>query len=411
MSQLKNRAICLSAILRHLALAAVMCVLCTLAIANPPCPSDLDGSGEVDGGDMAIVLLDWGACPEDPPSVTSVSPSYGPTEGGTTITITGTALSYARRVTIGGVSATSVVVVNESTVTAVTPPGVEGAANIVVTTVGGSTASLSGAFTYSWFTPLEQSPNTADVPDPTLRAAIAATGKPWRVRDLHTGIEMVLIPQGTFTMGCSPSDTYGCIPDENPPHQVALTNAFYLSRTEVTQAQWLAKMGSNPSYYTGDTNRPVEMVSWNDVQQFCVATGLRLATEAEWEYAYRAGTATAFHGMPGYPSGTNNDSKLGAIAWYSANSGNQSHAVAGKAANGFGLYDMAGNLWEFCQDRYGEYAPGAQVNPIGPESGYSRVVRGGGLQTTSQCPRASYRVMYDPAARGALVGFRVARNP
>jgi formylglycine-generating enzyme required for sulfatase activity len=413
---LKNHVCSLSAILGRLALAAAMGVLCTLAIANPPCPSDLDGDGEIAGGDMAILLMDWGGmCPEDPPTVTAVSPSFGATVGGTALTITGTSLSYTRQVKIGGVVATNVAVVNETTVTAVTPPGVAGLATVTVTTVGGNTATLSAAFTYYadpiWGTVLERSPNATVVPDAALRAAITATGKPWRVRDTGTGIEMVLVPPGTFTMGCSASNTYGCNPNETQ-HAVTLTNAFYMSRTEVTQAQWVAKMGSNPSYFTGDTSRPVEQVSWNDVQPFCAATGMRLPTEAEWEFAYRAGTTTAFHGNVGKWSGTNDDNQLGTIGWYYSNGGNYAHAVAGKAPNGFGLYDMSGNVWEWCQDWYGAYPSGAQINPTGPGSGFYRVTRGGSWGTYPDGCRASYRYEgLSSGYRGNSFGFRVARNP
>jgi len=418
MSILKNRVCSLSATVRRLALAVAMGVLCTLAIANPPCPSDLDGDGMVTGADISLVLLDFGACPVDPPSISSVTPNYGPTAGGTTITITGTALTDASSVTVRGRAATSVTVVNDTTVTAVTPPGSVGAANVQVTTPGG-TATISGAFTYgnappppAWCTVLEQTPNATAVPDATLRAAITATNLPWRVRDTGTGIEMVLIPPGTFTMGCSASNSYGCGSDETQ-HQVTLTNAFYLSRTEVTQAQWLAKMGSNPSYFTGDTSRPVEQVSWNDIQPFCTSTGMRLPTEAEWEYAFRAGTTTAFHGMPGYLNGTNDDNQLGTIAWFGSNSGLQTHAVAGKAANGFGLYDMAGNVFEWCQDWWGAYASDAQTNPTGPSSGNSRLLRGGAWGGNSGYCRASLRYVYlaSPDYRYYAVGFRVARTP
>jgi formylglycine-generating enzyme required for sulfatase activity len=396
-----------------------MGVLCTLAIANPPCPSDLDGDGEIAGGDMAILLMDWGSvCPEDPPSITAVSPSYGPTEGGTTITITGTSLSYARQVKVGGVVASNVVVVDDTTVTAVTPPGVAGATAVLVTTVGGNTATLGGAFAYSaiptWCTVLELSPNATVVPDATLRAAITATGKPWRVRDKGTGIEMVLIPPGTFTMGCSASSSFDCSAAESPIHQVTLTNVFYMSCTEVTQAQWLAKMGSNPSTFFGDMNdmnRPVERVSSNDIQPFCIATGMRLPTEAEWEYAFRAGSTTAFHGMPGYLSGTNDESQLATIAWYSNNSGNQTLAVAGRAANGFGLSDMSGNVWEWCQDWDGPYTSDAQTNPTGPASGSYRVLRGGSWRSNSGSCRASTRVFAPLGTRDGSIGFRVARNP
>ncbi len=413
MCNLKNRVCSLSAILRRLTLAAAMSVLCTLAIANQPCPSDLDGNQVVDMGDVSMVLLDFGACPLDPPSISSVTPNYGPTAGGTTITITGTGLTDASSVTVRGNAATSVAVVNDTTVTAVTPAGSVGAANVQVTTPGG-TATISGAFTYGnappWCTVLEQAPNATVVPDATLRAAITATNLPWRVRDTGTGIEMVLIPPGTYTMGCSASN-YGCINVESPTHQVTLTNAFYLSRTEVTQAQWVAKMGSNPSYFTGDTSRPVEQVSWNDIQPFCTNNGLRLPTEAEWEYAYRAGTTTAFHGMPGYLNGTNDDNQLGTIAWFRSNSVSQTRPVAGKAANGFGLYDMSGNVLEWCQDWFGTYASGAQTNPTGPSSGDSRVLRGGSWNLISTYCRASTRNTSSPVFRDHFIGFRVARTP
>ena len=404
----------LAARLRGLALAAAMGLLCTLALANPPCPADLDGDGEVSGADISLLLLNFGPCPVDPPVIDSVTPSFGPTAGGTTITILGSALEGATGVTVRGVAATSVTVVNDTTVTAVTPPGSVGAANVQVITPGG-TATLSGGFTYapSWCTVLEQTPNATVVYDATLRAAITATNLPWRVRDTGTGIEMVLIPPGTYTMGCSASNSYGCRSDETQ-HQVTLTQAFYLSRTEVTQAQWVAKMGSNPSYFTGDTSRPVELVSWYDIQPFCTTTGMRLPTEAEWEYAYRAGTTTAFHGMPGYLNGTNDDNQLGTIAWFSGNSGNQTRPVAGKAANGFGLYDMAGNVWEWCQDWYGTYASGAQTNPPGPSSGSYRVLRGGDWDFIFSGPdycRASSRGTKSPDYRDIVVGFRVARTP
>lgn len=409
MSQLKNRPITLSANLRRLLLAAATSVLCTLAIANPPCPSDLDGSGEVDGGDMAIVLLDWGTCPEDPPSVAAVSPSFGPTEGGTRITITGTALSYTRRVTVGGVQATDLVVVNETTVTAVTPAGTEGSASIQVTTVGGNTASLNSAFTYVWYTVLEEAPNATVVTDAVLRAAISNTGKPWRVRDNGSGIEMVLIPPGTFAMGCSPLSGSSCYAEELPVHQVSLTNAFYMSCTEITQAQWVAKMGYNPSYYGGDTRRPVERVNWAAVQAFCTVTRMRLPTEAEWEYAYRAGTTTALHGMPGFLGGSNNIAQLSLIGWASPEVGSP-QPVGLKAANGFGLFDMSGNVWEWCQDWFGPYAAEQQVNPIGPAAGEYRVMRGGWAGAPGDC-RSSVRQRAWPKDGTNGLGFRAVRNP
>jgi formylglycine-generating enzyme required for sulfatase activity len=435
LSNLYNRVRTLSASLaarlRCLAITAAMGLLCTLALANPPCPADLDGDGEVSGADISLLLLNFGPCPVDPPVIDSVTPSFGPTAGGTTITILGSALEGATGVTVRGVAATSVTVVSETTVTAVTPPGALGAANVQVITPGG-TATLSGGFTYgnappppSWCTVLEQTPNATVVFNSSLRAAITATNLPWRVRDNGTGIEMVLIPPGTYTRGCSASNSYGCNSDESPTHQVTLTQAFYLSRTEVTQAQWVATMGNNPSSFQSASsavpasevpNRPVEQVSWNDIQPFCTATGMRLPTEAEWEYAYRAGTTTAFHGWPANPNGTNDDNQLGTIAWFydgscSTGAQCQTRPVGGKAANGFGLFDMSGNVWEWCQDWYGTYASGAQTNPTGPGSGIYRVLRGGFWRGLSYNCRASLRNNLTPVPRVNAVGFRVARTP
>ena len=274
---------------------------------------------------------------------------------------------------------------------------------------------IVGAFTYfvsSWYTILEQTPNATVVPDSAVRAKIVASGFPWRVRDNSSGIEMLLIPGGTFTMGCSASTSYGCNGDETN-HQVTLSKAFYLGKTEVTQAQWQAKMGSNPSIlknYSDSPSRPVEFVSWNDIAGFNTATGLRLPTEAEWEYACRGGTTTAFHSMPGYPNGTNDDNQLGNIAWYNSNSGSTTHAVAGKAANAFGMYDMSGNVYEWCNDWYGSYAAGNATDPAGPSSGSYSVLRGGYWGGSSSC-RSSGRNDDAPASRANRVGFRVARTP
>jgi formylglycine-generating enzyme required for sulfatase activity len=255
------------------------------------------------------------------------------------------------------------------------------------------------------------------VTDPDLRASIAATGLAWRVRDNGTNIEMLLVPPGTFNMGCSPSNQNGCYSDESPVHTVMLTDTYYVGRYEVTQAQWTAKMGSNPSYFKNfadSPNRPVETVSWNTIQGFLSATGLRLLTEAEWEYAYRAGTTTAFHSGPGFPNGTNNDTLVGNIAWWVSNSSGQTRPVGGKAPNGFGLHDMAGNVWEWVNDWYSAtyYASSPSTNPPGPASGTVRVLRGGSYNNISISLRSSYRNDLDgPGGVGAGVGFRVARAP
>jgi formylglycine-generating enzyme required for sulfatase activity len=362
-----------------------------------------------------------------PPALTSIAPASGPTSGGTQITLTGTNLSGATSVTVGGVAATSVTLVSPTTVTAITPAGTVGSCDISVATPYG-TATLSNAFTYvvtavpSWATLIEASPNPAVVTSATIRAAITATGYAWRVKDTATQIEMLLIPPGTFQMGCSASQQYGCWSSENPVHTVSLTNAFYMGRYEVTQAQWQARMGSNPSYFQSASSevpaaqvpdRPVEKVSWNTIQGFLVQTGMRLPTEAEWEYAYRAGTTPAFHGYTGNLSGTNDDNLVGNIAWYDANSNNQTRPVGGKLANGYGLHDMAGNVWEWVNDWFGDtyYSSSPQNNPTGPASGSSRVVRGGSWISYPFGLRASRRNSYAPGIASNDLGFRVARAP
>jgi formylglycine-generating enzyme required for sulfatase activity len=292
-----------------------------------------------------------------------------------------------------------------------------------VTTPNG-TATATNAFTYvvptGWYTVLEQNVNAAVVTNVTMRNAITASGLPWRVRDTGTNIEMLLVPAGMFTMGCSGSIMSGCSNDENPEHQVTLTQAFYMGRYEVTQAQWTAKMGSNPSFfvpangYSSDTTKPVEQVSWNMIAStggFMSVTGLRLPTEAEWEYAYRAGTTTAFHSFPGYTNGTNDDSLLGNIAWYDSNSGSQTHAVGGKFANGLGLHDMAGNVWEWCQDWYGPYSSASVTNPTGPTTGSYRLCRGGSGGSSPTYCRGSQRNGYTPVTVVNGIGFRVVRTP
>jgi formylglycine-generating enzyme required for sulfatase activity/subtilisin-like proprotein convertase family protein len=364
------------------------------------------------------------------PTLGSVSPTTGPTAGGTLITLTGTNLTGATGVTVGGVACTSVQVVSATTVTAVTPAGTVGAKAVAVTTPSG-TASLAGAFTYatvvvpSWATLIEAAPDPAVVTSATLRAAITATGLAWRVRDTATQIEMLLIPPGSFQMGCSASQSYSCDSDESPVHTVTLTNAFYLGRYEVTQAQWQARMGSNPSSFQSASsdvpadqvpNRPVETVSWNQIAGaggFMAQTGMRLPTEAEWEYAYRAGTTTAFHGFTGYLNGTNDDTLVGNIAWYYLNSNSQTRPVGGKAGNGFGLHDMAGNVWEWVNDRWSSsyYASSPAQNPPGPASGSSRVFRGGSWGNTTNYVRGSYRNNLTPDSSPYYVGFRAARAP
>jgi len=386
--------------------------------------ADFNGDGIVNGADMAVLFGAWSESVAL--TVQSVTPSSGPLVGGTSVTITGSGFVGVTDVLFGDASCTNVQVVNNTTVTAVTPAGSAGAHDVVVKTSAG-TAALASGFTYAtvvvppWATLLEAAPDPAVVTDATLRAAITATGLAWRVKDTATQIEMMLIPPGTFNMGCSASQSYGCSSNENPVHQVTLTNAFYLGRYEVTQAQWQARMGNNPSYFQSASTevplaqvpqRPVERVSWTTIQGFLTNTSMRLPTEAEWEYACRAGTTTAFHGYTGQLSGTNADSLLGNIAWFGSNSNGQTRPVGGKRGNGFGLYDMSGNVWEWVNDWYGNYSAGAQTNPQGPLSGSNRVLRGGCWLDNSVNCRASTRSFSVPGnGSSVVIGFRVARTP
>ena len=193
---------------------------------------------------------------------------------------------------------------------------------------------------------------------------------------------MVAVEGGTFTMGAS-DDAPDAYDWEKPAHQVTITKGYCIGETEVTQSLWLAVMGSNPSYFQGDLNRPVEQVSWNDCQQFITIlnqlTGrtFRLPTEAEWEFAARGGKYSQ-----GYKYAGSND--INEVAWYYDNiptwgtEGYGTQIVATKAPNELGLYDMSGNVWEWCQDWYDGYSSEAQTNPTGPASGYRRINRGGG---------------------------------
>jgi len=384
------------------------------------CPGDIDRDGAVTGNDLGQLLGGWGPCA---PFIASVAPVQGSIVGGTPITISGAYFTSATSVLIGGALATNLVVVSSTTITAVTPTGTLGPADVVVTTPAGTLTSLN-IFSYvfnfvpAWATLLEATPDPTVVTDVNLRAAIVASGLAWRIKDTLSNIEMLLVPAGIFTMGCSASIQYACNPDEAPKHQVTLMQAFYMGLYEVTQDQWTAKMGSNPSFFYGysdSPSRPVEQVSWDMIAStggFMSVTGLRLPTEAEWEYAYRAGTSTAFHSYSAKPTGFNEDILLDNIAWYSSNSGSETHAVGSKLANGLGLHDMSGNVWEWCQDWYGPYSSGSVTNPAGTATGSYRLARGGGWGSSSYGCRASRRNYGSPGYIGSdFVGFRAARNP
>ena len=217
--------------------------------------------------------------------------------------------------------------------------------------------------------------------------------------------KMVAIKGGTFEMG-----SYEGEADEKPVHTVTVGD-FFMGETEVTQALWKAVMGTNPSNWKGD-NLPVEQVSWDDAQEFIAKlnrlTGknYKLPTEAEWEYAAGGGSTVRTKW-----AGTNNESSLDNYGWYGKNSNEQTHSVSTKSPNGLGLYDMSGNVWEWCSDRDGSYSSGSQTNPQGSSSGYFRVNRGGSWNSIPWYCRVANRNGNAPGGRGGGLGFRVALAP
>ena len=214
---------------------------------------------------------------------------------------------------------------------------------------------------------------------------------------------MVPVEGGSFMMGATAEqqDPYAY---EKPAHQVTLSS-YYIGQTEVTQELWEAVMGSNPSNWKGD-RLPVEQVSWNDCQEFITKlnqlTGetFRLPTEAEWEFAARGGNKSMHYQYSG--SNTLDD-----VAWYAGNSDSKTHAVASKQANELGIYDMSGNVWEWCQDYWGSYGSSAQTNPAGPASGTHRVLRGGGYFNDASRCRSADRSNLTPGGRSDYRGLRL----
>jgi formylglycine-generating enzyme required for sulfatase activity len=203
------------------------------------------------------------------------------------------------------------------------------------------------------------------------------------------GLTYVWIPPGTFLMGCSPGDGE-CFSDERPAHEVTITRGFWLGQTPVTQQAYQRVTGQNPSHFWG-ANLPVENVNWDEARAYCMMIGGRLPTEAEWEYAARAGSTGARYG------------NLDDIAWYS---GYQPRGVGQKQANAFGLYDMLGNVWQWTADWYGDYQSGAQSDPSGPPGGTLRALRGGSWSSNPRVVRISFRYGFEPDYRVNYIGLR-----
>jgi serine/threonine-protein kinase len=243
-------------------------------------------------------------------------------------------------------------------------------------------------------------PAPVETPRRTISAPAART-----VRDNpEDGLKYVWIPPGTFMMGCSPGDSE-CDADEKPAHQVTITKGFWIGQTPVTVGAYKRNVGATgrqmpptPNFNNSwaNENMPIVNVTWDEAQAYCGWMGGRLPTEAEWEYAARGGSTEARYG------------NLDEIAWYNQNSGNRTHDVAQKRPNGFGLYDMLGNVWEWVNDWYGEnyYPASPERDPRGPDSGQLRVLRGGSWFVNPGIVRVSNRGWFNPANRDSTLGFR-----
>jgi formylglycine-generating enzyme required for sulfatase activity len=263
----------------------------------------------------------------------------------------------------------------------------------------------------------------------------------------HIQFAEVKISAGSFTMG-SPSSELGRLPREGPQRTVTLTRSFVIGKYEVTQGEFEALMGYNPSYFSScGANCPVEAVSWHEAvaymnalsksrgleecfdctgsgtsvnctvksqysgQNYYNCKGYRLPTEAEWEYAYRAGTNTAFYNGDITETSCGRDPNLDKIGWYCGNAGGKTHPVGGKQANAWGLHDMAGNVWEWVYDWYQDsYNNLPSIDPVGPNTGSYRVVRGGSFGGYARYCRAAFRSWGTPGFRIRDLGFRFLRS-
>ena len=228
--------------------------------------------------------------------------------------------------------------------------------------------------------------------------------------------KMVYIPPGAFMMGSPPSEE-GRFDDEEQ-HKVTLTKGFFIGVTEITIEQWKKVMGYNPRQSKNiGKNHPVEMVSWNKCQAFIMKLNrleksrrYRLPTEAEWEYACRAGSSSAFSNGDIAQAECGREPSLDKVGWYCGNTKEETQPVAKKGPNVWGLYDMHGNAWEWCQDWYAKYPPGHSINPKGPVTGSSRVFRSGGWGLSARSCRSAFRDKYALDLKCKFLGFRLARE-
>lgn len=222
--------------------------------------------------------------------------------------------------------------------------------------------------------------------------------------------EMVLVPGDTFTMGCMAAKDKNCLEEEKPPHPVKV-DSFYIAKYDVTQIQWRAIMDTNPSHFRHCGDCPAENVSWDDIQKFILKLNslsgehYRLPTEAEWEYAARGGNQSKGYIFAG------ND-KLDSIAWCNGTSGDSTHPVGDRLPNELGLYDMTGNVWQWCNDWYDDkyYRISPDKNPQGPDNGQYRVVRGSSYSNLAKYNRVTLRRKLEPYHGDRHGGFRLAES-